>query len=123
MGDELLSWCDTRVKSLKTRNGHVISQRGLKWYREAPVEKELDSLAVEKWFGSNCKLPITATVDAGAGSANLPPLLSVDFVRGASEHFRSSNGTIVWKGKTFASPELESAIQQLEQLPEARKHQ
>ena len=119
-----LNWCETRVKSIETANGFKMTQSRMRWMQEKPIQKELDGLAVEKWFGQNCKVPIElAEVRPTNVEFQSPAAMSVEFIQGGTADFiKAGMGAIRFKNRTFTSPELQQAIKDLEQLPEAKKH-
>lgn len=111
-----LNWCDTRVKSMSLANGRRVYQQGRKWMAEGGIESgELDFIAVEKWFGNNCKRSVTGHVGEVRAQALVA---SVEFIDGAQAEFKADGqGLLIWKGRAFASPELESAFLELMELP------
>ena len=111
-----LSWCDTRITSIELANGRRVYQEGLKWYADGPMEKgELDFIAVEKWFGSHCKVPVTSHP---AEITEEALVAAVQFIDGARQDFRADGkGIMTWKGQSFSSPTLEAAFLELMELP------
>lgn len=111
--------CPTRVSSMSVVGRFAVLQDGMKWYRaEGGERKELDSIAVEKWFSEYCKLE-SKTVEKAEGQT---PLLTLDYVSGDPKTLNMTpDGIFTWEGRTFSSPELASAISALELLPISKK--
>lgn len=113
-----LSWCRTRVKSLLAApQGPQVVQEGLKWFRQSQKSAELDTVAVEKWFGQNCSLKIEP-LETPAEASGFAPALVIGFIKGPNGQFeRSTQGIYRWGKKLFRSTQLDAAIQGLKFLP------
>ena len=111
-----LDWCDTRITSIVLANGRRVYQEGYKWYADGPMEKgELDFIAVEKWFGSYCKVPVTSHATEITEQALVA---AVEFIDGAQRDFKADGkGLMSWRGQAFSSPVLESAFLELMEIP------
>ena len=79
--------------------------------------RELDFIAVEKWFGRNCSVRAEITQVDGATLANFKPVIFVKFIDEKVEALgRNEGGTYIWQGKAFKSAELDQALTELGQL-------
>ncbi len=107
--------CPTRVASITTSDGQGIVQDEMKWYRRANGNlEELDPVAVEKWFGKNCKIEIEPVKKVDSSTV----VFVVAFVNGPPETlYNAGEGLFRWKNKTFKSTQLEAAIASLKNLP------
>lgn len=114
---QTLSWCETRVESLVRPEGFKIEQVENKWIREDKERAEVNFLSVEKWFGQYCKVKGLSLQPVTADLGSFKPVLFVKFINDKVEAFgRRADGTFLWKGVAFKSPELEKAIDELGQI-------
>ncbi len=114
---QTMNWCETRVESLVRPEGFKIEQVENKWFREDKARQEVSFLSVEKWFGRYCDVRGQAIQPVGANLASFKPVLFVKFINDKVEAFgRRADGTFLWKGVAFKSPELETAIDELGQI-------
>lgn len=115
------SWCDTRVKSIELGPEDSIVQRKLKWFRETKNQsKELDFVAVEKWFGRHCKLTIEPQPTEGFVEPSPAATLKVEFIKGpGSTLWRQKDGLFKWYDQVFSSSQLKTALSELNDLPAA----
>lgn len=111
-----LSWCDTRVTSVRFPGGHRVYQEGQKWKADSGEQRgPVDFLQVERWFGAFCKVPIESLVD---GSKSLEKAVNIQFVDGRKAQFGWGPGPLFeWRGQLFRSPVLEEAFGELQALP------
>ena len=111
-----INLCPTRVTAISEHEGASIVQEGLTWYRKVNGGlEELDPIAVEKWFGRNCR--IQAEFDANGATAGTP-LATVAFVSGPPQVLLvTGDGMFSWMGRAFRSEELKEALKGLSDLP------
>ena len=112
---KIVNLCPTRVSAVKLMDGTLIAQEKMSWFRsKGGQSEELDPIAVEKWFGRNCRVEIAAEAATDAG----PPAVEFQFVSGQPETiFSTGNGLYMWQSRVFRSPALETALNELQQLP------
>ena len=113
---QLLNWCETRVSALDLANGRRVYQKGMKWFADGPMESgQLDMIAMEKWFGNYCEVPVRRH----AGRIQAKALVAtVEFIDGVRLDIRADGqGLMSLKGHVFASEVLESAFLELMELP------
>lgn len=92
-------------------------QEGMKWMKKGPKAREVDFIAVEKWFGRNCDLKVRPIEQASEKLTQLTPALKVDFIKGKPMTFyRADNGAFYFRGRTFASEQLGKALKKLGEL-------
>ncbi|MBX3020653.1 MAG: hypothetical protein KF799_03165 [Bdellovibrionales bacterium] len=110
--------CPTRVTRLETGKVAVF-QEGMEWYRTTDAHKEhLDPVAVEKWFSRNCAQQGEKT----SASADVKEALKVHFVSGEPQVLlKSASGEFEWMGKPFRSVQMDTAVEELSQLPLSTK--
>lgn len=117
-----ITWCETRVRELEEPGVFRLYQDGSKWFFDRQGQKkEVDFVAVEKWFARHCSLHVEAA--AVSAQQTLHPGLVVKFVRGPDQTFERAegSGTIYrWRNQTFKSPELDMALSLLGDLPSPR---
>lgn len=118
-GNESVNLCPTRVSSLSVIGRFAIVQEGLNWYRTGDSGRtELDPVAVEKWFGQNCK--VSATKEGANEGAT--PLVTLAYVSGLPMTLLvSGDGVFTFNQSHFRSLELSQAITALEHLPNVVK--
>lgn len=111
--------CPTRVTSLETADGQRVVEEHMKWMREsAGSRQELNAIAVEKWFGSNCSVKIRP----GDSGSDFKPVLHLTLVDGQKETLEvGNNGDFRLNGREFVSPQLTEALRKLPSLPAAPK--
>lgn len=117
--------CESRVQDLKTASGIELYENGLNWFmKKKSVEKKLDPIAVEKWFGKNCSVfaenlrPIALKETEAA-----KPVLIFGFVHGVTETLKEAPaGEYIWRQISFHSRQLTDALTQLNELREAGPH-
>jgi hypothetical protein len=109
-------WCETRVSELESPGVFRLFQKGTQWFLERQGQsREVNPVAVEKWFGRHCSLNVEA---AATRSTQLTPGLIVHFINGKDQTFqRDAVGIYRWMDHDFKSPELEAALSYLTQLP------
>ena len=111
-----LTWCETRIKSMETKSFRIYQDR-LKWFSSGYSSKKINDLSVEKWFVKNCSLDIEPIDKNTVKYENPQTALVVNFIKGTAERlFRLEPDIYSWKGQIFRSPQLSSALSQLEQL-------
>ena len=116
--EQRLTWCETRVQSMEKPNGFRIYQDKFKWFASGPPQREVDFIAVEKWFGRNCSLEMESMAGNSVDQGSFQTALVVNFIKGTAERlFKLEPNVYVWRGQVFRSSQLESALQQLELLP------
>src|SRR5690606_20417479 len=110
-----INLCVTRIKALTMVDGFAVVQDGLDWYRRAGQHMgELDPIAVEKWFGANCRIKVKPAEATEASQA----FVTVSFVSGEPQTLaKVGPGVYSWMGQVFTSPEFEAAIKSLAELP------
>lgn len=113
--DLTLILCPTRVSAINTADGKGIVQDGMRWYRRNNGNlEELDPVAVEKWFGKNCKVAIEPVSKAESTGV----LFVVNFISGPPETlYVAGDGLFRWQNRTFKSQQLEEAMNSLKDLP------
>lgn len=118
--NEAVDLCPTRVTSVSVIGKFAIMQDGMNWYRTGGPQgrTELDPVAVEKWFGGNCK--VTASTEAANEGAT--PLLTLAYVSGLpATLLMSADGIFTFNRAHFRSQELLKAVSDLETLPAVSK--
>lgn len=108
--------CPTRVSSISVIGRFAIMQEGLKWYRTKEGERtELDPIAVEKWFGINCKV---SAEKIASPVETKDPVVTFAYVAGLPATLMTGeNGAFALNKSHFRSPQLAQAILDLETLP------
>lgn len=110
VSDDSVDLCPTRILEMHMIGGPLFLQKDLKWFmRVGANEMELDQIAMEKWFSSNCHLQVTPVTDV----TNPEPILKVTFVTGEPANLMSSPDGFVWRGRKFKSEQLQKALQDL----------
>ncbi len=111
-----INLCPTRVTAISQNSGTTVVQDGLAWFRKINGGmEELDPIAVEKWFGRNCKVKVEFEKDAAVSGA---PVATLAFVSGPPQVLIvSAAGIYSWMGQAFRSQELEGALKDLKDLP------
>jgi hypothetical protein len=105
-----LDLCPTRILEMHMIGGPLFFQRNLKWFmRLGALEQELDQIAMEKWFSTNCHIEITPTPSVSGAE----PILKITFVSGEPASLMSSPDGFVWMGRKFKSEQLQRALQEL----------
>lgn len=111
-----LNLCPTRVSSVSLIGSLAIIQDGMTWFRAAQGErKELDQVAVEKWFGLHCMIDIEAV--KGPAPSDMNPLITFAYVSGSPVTLQRSGDIFMLHGQYFRSNELTEALKELESLP------
>lgn len=110
------TWCDTRVTALiRPDEKFKLSQEGSRWVVEDQSPREVNFIAVEKWFAKFCSVP-AKSIEANAGEGFRPSMM-VKFVNGQVEVLRQNDdGVFLWKGQAFAAPQMLEALEELTQL-------
>jgi hypothetical protein len=112
--------CPTRVTSIALIGETAVIQDGMTWYRlENGQRKELDQVAVEKWFLANCKIAIQAVV--GDAPKETHPWATIAFVSGSPITLQRADSIFTFDGRYFRSQQLTQAMTELQALPEAKK--
>lgn len=117
--------CESRVQHLKTASGVELFENGFNWFiKKGSVQKKLDPVAVEKWFGRNCAVYAeNLRPNALKESEAAEPVLIFGFVHGATEILReTAAGEFIWRQFSFRSDQLDKALRQLPELREADPH-
>ena len=111
-----LSWCESRVISLKADSQFTIQQEGNAWkWSSAQNTGVANFIEVEKWLANYCNINIVDVAQGIVGA--LEPVLRVTFVKGEqAELLRSANGIYSWKSHTFRSAKLDKAMHELTSL-------
>ena len=114
-----LTWCETRIKSMETKNFRIYQDK-LKWFLSSTSSQKIDDLFMEKWFVKNCSLQIEPMQDKNAVNYKDPQTaLVVTFIKGTAERLLMLEPDVYsWKGQVFRSPQVSSALSQLEQCYE-----
>ncbi len=117
---ETLTWCETRVKTIKTKSGIKIEQEGHDWVAYTPDKKMLNNVEFEKWLAKNCTLNIVDSRPPPFVPTKNDGLLDIDFINGESGKFeKTPNGYLSWDGLLFKSAQFDEAVDQLKKLAEA----
>jgi hypothetical protein len=116
--DKIVNLCPTRIVGLQsTTNGNAVLNQEMKWYRHSDQTNssvELDPVAVEKWFSSNCMLKVQKV----SPPDDATEIMKVFFVDGKTESLkRSPSGAFTYMDQSFKSEQLDQAISALEGLP------
>ena len=112
-----LKWCETRVRSLIQPSGFQLEQKGMKWIGETETEKELNFIAIEKWFGRHCQLLVNPVALEAAEKTQFNPILFVQFIDQTAHAFGYKEGGVyTWRGQTFRSEQLDLALKELKDL-------
>ena len=112
-----ISWCETRVESLVWPDSFQLAQEGRKWFVTTAEKKELNFIAVEKWFGRYCAVRSQVLPELPEPLETFQPVLFVKFITDKVEALRRSpDGTYWWQGQAFQSEELDLALKELAQL-------
>ncbi|MGE0525660.1 MAG: hypothetical protein AB7G93_11365 [Bdellovibrionales bacterium] len=111
--------CPTRVSRVEVASGQVVFEEDMRWYSmKQGKEKEiveLDPVAVEKWFGLNCKVKGEPATEPGG---EFQTVAQFSFVSGTPQALlRAPSGEFQWNGSTFHSSQLEEALDRLLNLP------
>jgi hypothetical protein len=115
-----LSWCETRVAALISPNKFKLENVKMKWFVEDKDRREVNGLAVEKWFGRYCAVRGEVLAASGVDLNGFAPVLFVKFVTDQVEALgRNAEGTFLWRGQPFKSAELTEALNELGQLAQA----
>ena len=116
--DARLNICPTRVHGIVWPDGRKIQEVSgavkAKWqaYNLDPVD--IGSMDVEKWLSLHCQVTV-ANRDAAA--SELKPYLTFDYIDGTHEALdKATDGLYRFKGRTFDSPDLTTAISDLTSL-------
>jgi hypothetical protein len=113
--------CETRVQGLKTADGTDLHEEGFSWVMNGIQHRQLDPVAVEKWFGYNCTVAaqdLRPVAKEDLEAANT--VLQVSFIQGGVQFLKqTANGLFIWKKSAFRSSQLDKAIHQLSFLGEA----
>jgi hypothetical protein len=111
-----INLCPTRVTAIAQSEGTTVVQDGLAWFRKVNGGmEELDPIAVEKWFGRNCR--VKADFAEGAPTSGAP-VATVAFVSGPPQVLLvTGEGIYSWMGRAFRSTELQEALKDLKALP------
>lgn len=107
--------CPTRVTWIETTSGMRVQQDDMRWTRViADHHDELNTIAVEKWFGRNCSLKALKTT----GGEGFTPILKVGYVSGETATLeRAPTGEYLWQGEKYISDGLDGALRTLAELP------
>ncbi|HMN67412.1 MAG TPA: hypothetical protein PKC28_02640 [Bdellovibrionales bacterium] len=110
--------CPTRVSSLSVIGKFAILQDGMKWYRSRDGQREeVNQIAVEKWFSEHCTVKADL-MDMPPTAAVTAPIVTLAYVSGEPVTLqRSADGLFALGKNYFRSPELEAALESLEQIP------
>jgi hypothetical protein len=112
--------CPTRVTSIALIGETAVIQDGMTWYRlESGQRKELDQVAVEKWFSAHCKIAIQAV--SGQAPQETHPWATIAFVSGSPVTLQRADSVFTFDGRYFHSAQLVQAMTELKALPEAKK--
>ena len=118
------SWCDTRVSALIRPNEFKLEQEGMKWIGDDGEPRELNFIAVEKWFGRNCavRAQVAESPISLEEKSEFIPALFVKFITGEVTSLRrSADGRYIWRDRVFRSPKLDQALGELEELVPLKK--
>ncbi len=114
-----LDWCDTRISAIEREGAPTLRQVKLKWLWETTPPQELNFIAVEKWFGRNCKVKVERLAPDRFDEASQKPAMLVHFIKGPAETlFRVGEDLFKWRQEIFRSSELKEALVDLENLPD-----
>lgn len=112
--------CPTRVTSIALIGETALVQDGMTWYRlENGQRKELDQVAVEKWFLANCNIAIEGVM--GEAPRETHPWATIAFVSGAPITLQRADSIFTFDGRYFRSQQLLKAMAELQALPGAKK--
>ncbi len=117
---EDIDLCPTRVSSVSMIGRFAIKQDGMDWFRtgDAAGRTELDPVAVEKWFGSFCRVKAAKQ----ESNENATPLVTIAYVSGLPMTLlMNPDGVFSLNGAHFRSLELAQGITALETLPAVTK--
>lgn len=115
--NQSLNWCETRVESLVRPDGYKIEQVDNKWFREDKDRREVSVLAVEKWLGRYCSVGSQLIAPSTASFSSFKPVLFVKFINDKVIALgRRADGTFLWNGRAFKSPELETGLNELSRI-------
>lgn len=108
--------CPTRVSSVSVVGRAAVFQDSLKWYKvEGGERRELDSVAVEKWFAHYCKVA-AHPVPKPAGDSK--PVVTLAYVAGSPVTLRqSADGVFSWQNYHFVSEALSKGLDELFEIP------
>lgn len=117
VADDQFQICPTRVSSVSMIGKTAVFQDGMKWYTTKSGERrELNTIAVERWFSEYCSVPADAVA---APETPGQPLVTLAFVAGSpmTLNFSPDAGVYSWHGRHFRSKKLDEALQALDELP------
>lgn len=114
--------CQTRVTRVKTASGVELYENGMKWMmKKNAVERQLDPISVEKWFGANCSVladsfrPVALKESEAAWT-----VVTFEFLHGATQAVKqTASGHFIWGARAFRSEQLATAIGELPEIREA----
>ncbi len=118
-GEVDVQLCPTRVKAVRQAGNVSVVERAMEWFREdSDKPRKLNPVAVEKWFGENCK--VKGKISTPSTLAGFQPAATFEYVSGAPEILLANPaGVFLWQGLMFESEELSRALQGLPALPPA----
>jgi hypothetical protein len=116
-GAEKINLCRTRVHAIVWPDGRKIQEArdGLKarWQAYNLNPEDIGSMDVEKWLSLHCEVPGVAR------DASLPTkaFVTIEYIDGGRENLdRADDGVYRFAGRTFVSPELDKAFEDLIKL-------
>ena len=119
-GQDYVSWCSTRAKTLILPNQTVVYQKGTRWFKKLnKAETPLESLKMERWFSANCRLKVKFIQTDEKPKSSYSNKLGIEFISGVIGYFRAHPAqadTYEWKGRAFLSPNLSAALKKLENI-------
>jgi hypothetical protein len=115
--------CRTRVRAIIWQDGRKIkeAQDGMKahWQAFNLTAQDIGSMDVEKWLSLHCEVAVVArdaSSDSNPASAT-KPFVTFEYIDKGRENLdRSANGLYRFAGRTFASPDLDKAFEDLIKL-------
>jgi hypothetical protein len=116
---ERITLCPTRVVSIESSDGILLSEQNMKWFRETKGDDrvELDTVAVEKWFGHHCTVSAESVV---VTESAVDRGFTFTYVNGENAILSSvagAPGVYRFAGRTFRSAELDAALRGFAELP------
>lgn len=107
-----LMWCRNRVAIVSFDGKKVLWQEGMDW--KGPSKAALPQLAIEKWFGTSCRLVYSA---AEGDFSGIKRKVEIEFLDGSKSAFlQNDKGLWQWESVTFASPMWDLQLVELEKL-------
>lgn len=116
---EKITLCPTRVVALESSDGVMLREQDMKWYREIKGEGrvELDTVAVEKWFGTHCTVSAESVATSETAVSSGYTFTYVNGQNAILSGLAGQPGVYRFGELTFRSSELDEALHSFSSLP------